>query len=248
LTDGDRTFLAKLAASADGFVAISKTGSKAESSVNFTAAAGRRMADTTTCTSPLITHEITFELGDSVATDSFPGSSRVIIDDTTTTFDLTTGADLTCDPGASMNGTKEVFREAMQEGTLLVTSMSGTTYSRITGDLLNIQSAADLAKISFDLTAYMKGTVTYTNGFALLLETAYIHASGKFSDTAFGIGEAYYHVKFSGYPYSSGMRYNAATDALEGDIVRDSSRIGTMKVFKDDRMEVKDLDGNAISP
>jgi hypothetical protein len=172
----------------------------------------------------------------------------VIVDDTLTTYDLITGADITCDPTASMSGSKQVSHQSMQEGSLLTTSTSGTTFWHVTGNLQNVQSAADLANIAFDLTAYFKGTVTYTSGFTLLLDTAYIHASGKFTDTGAGINEAYYHVSFQGYPYSSGMRYNAASDALEGDVVRDSSRIGTMKVYNDDRMEVKDLDGNTISP
>lgn len=243
LTTDDRAFLSKLASSADAFTAISKSGMQSANSTGGLSGAARRMAGSQTCASPEIIHDIFWELGDSSSPDSIAGGRKIILDDTTTRYDLS-GKDITCDPMATLSGYTEVFRQAMREGDLLTTSMGGTTVNHTTGDISNIQG------MTWDMSAYLKGVVSYTNGFTLELDTGYLRASGNYDydHPAFGIDDAFYHVNFRGYPYSSGMRYDKASEALVGDVVRGTDRIGVMKLFQNDSLAVLDLDGNLIRP
>lgn len=246
LTAADRAFLAKLRTSAEAFGAISKSSKRSEDA-SPTGISGRRLE--LGCTSPRIMHDEFWELGDSSVPEGTIGAKKFIIDDTTTSYDLTTGADITCDEFRTNASSRDVFRQAMQEGDLLTTSMGGTFIMEQQGefDYLNPEPSANVKLI---FTVNMKGTIKYVNGFTLDLDSAYVHEVEDLAnpdDEARNM-EAYYHVNFVGTAYSSGMRYNKATDVLEGDIVRGNERIGTMKVFRDDRMEVLDLDGKAIVP
>ena len=248
LTTSDRDFLAQLASKADAFTSMSKSGSSAASSANpFSSGSARAMAAIPGCTSPTITHEVDWELGDSVATDSFPGSVRNTYDDTTTKYDLA-GVNITCDDAASVNAYREVSRQSGVEGDLLTSFMASTSEVHINGDFTNITATTNFASFTLDFTATLKGTVRYTNGFTLEIDTAYFHMAGPLLALDPKGFEAYYHVNFTGYPYSSGLRYDRANDVLAGDIIRGNDRIGTMKVFNDDHMEVKDLDGKLITP
>ncbi len=246
LTPADRAFLAKLQTSADAFGAISKSSKRSEDA-SPTGIAGRRLE--LGCTSPRIMHEEFWELGDSSVPEGTIGAKKFILDDTTTSYDLATGADITCDDSRTSGSSRDVFRQAMKEGDLLTTSMGGTAIVEQQGafDYTNPESFANVKMI---FTLNMKGTVKYVNGFTLDLDSAYVHDVIDFAnpDEEGRNMDAYYHVNFVGTAYSSGMRYNKTTDALEGDIVRGGERIGTMKVFRDDRMEVLDLDGKAIAP
>jgi len=250
LTASDRSFLAKLAANADAFSVLSKSGQKAGNSASSNPAeAGRSLASIAACTSPLITKEVDWELGDSVSTDSFPGSIRNIYYDTLTRFDLATGTvNITCNDSASMNGYKEVSRQSNVEGDFLTSFWTGVSLIHINGDFTKVTSLADLANFTFDLTATMKGTVQYTNGFNLEIDTAYFHVAGPLMGLDPKNFDAYFHVNITGYAYSSDLRYNKTTHVMTGDVVRGSDRIGTMTVYENDSLAVKDLDGNLIKP
>lgn len=250
LTTSDRSFLVELASKADAFASVGKTQSNAASSANpFSLGSARSLAAIPGCTSPIITREVDWELGDSVSVDSFPGSVRNTYIDTSYKLDLETGTvNITCDDSATSAGYREVSHQSAEEGTILTSFMNSTAVVRYGGALTQMTSLADFQKITFDFTATLKGVVRYTNGFGLEIDTAYFHIAGPILGLDPKGFDAYYHVNFTGYPYSSGLRYDKANDWLAGDIVRGNDRIGTMKVFNDDRMEVRDLDGNLIQP
>lgn len=243
LTPGDRVFLSTLAANGAGFGALNKSSERMEKSTSEPMAFRKLSSFLPDCSSPQITHDVFWELGDSTYEDSLHGGRKIVIDDTTTIYDFATGADVTCSDSSMGNGkTRQVFRQAMQEGELLTTSMGGTFVVDSKFDF------NDLSSWEMEITLTMKGKVFYTNGFTLDVDTAYAHDKFSLANPDGTSEEAYYHVNFVGYAYSSGMRYDKASDALVGDVVRGSERIGTMKVFEDDRMEVRDLDGKLIAP
>ncbi|MEK7394185.1 MAG: hypothetical protein AAB214_16625 [Fibrobacterota bacterium] len=241
LTTSDKAFLAKLQSASSAFGAISQSTKRDNKS---TGAVGARKLDLFdgTCASPRILHEEFWELGDSTVDSTTVGARRFVVDDTTTTYDAITGADITCDYEAMFNatgGTREVFRQAMVEGDLLTTSMSGTSLSK-----------TNYVDSTWEITFSMKGKVRYKDGFTLTLDSAYDRMVMKMNDFTSEPAptDLYYHVIFDGYPYSAVLRYNKTLDAIQGDIVRGGERIGTMRVYRDDRMEVLDLDGKAITP
>lgn len=249
LTTGDKSFLARLAGSADAFSAMSKSSQKAGNSAGeSTLGTARALATTTPCTTPTITTESDWELGDSVSVDSFPGSHHVTWTDTTRRVDLATGTvDLTCDESASMAGYKEFSSQSSVEGNLLTSYWKSINIFKVNGDVSAITSMEDFAKLTMELTSTMKGVVAYTDGFTLDIDTANFHVAGPLLGLDPKGFDAWFHVNFRGYAYSSTMTYDKVNDILQGDVVRGSDRIGTVKVYNDDRMEVKDLDGKLIT-
>ena len=82
--------------------------------------------------------------------------TATMIDDTTTIYDFATGADVTCSDSSMGNGkTRQVFRQAMQEGELLTTSMGGTFVVDSKFDF------NDFSSWEMEFTLTMKGKVFY---------------------------------------------------------------------------------------
>lgn len=241
LSSADKAFLAKLAGAKDGFAAMKEAGNSKEVGISGVGL-GRRLDLAGTCTSPGITNDTSWTVnGVDVFDGSVDGAVLNVVQDTTTMFDAASGRDITCDYEAQSQGNpvRFVFRQAMIEGNLLTTHMYAEFLEAFDGTNGSVKGA-------------MHGTVKYNNGFTLLIDTAIIDFSFSIDHEAEAAvyNTMQYKIRFEGYPYSTVLNFSASADGgmLVGDVIRDNSRIGIMKVFNDDRMEVRDLSGNLITP
>jgi hypothetical protein len=242
LTAADKAFLAKLGGTADAFGALQQSSNRGNAANGAIAARKASFLDST-CTSPQITHDVFWELGSADVDSGTPGARRVSVDDTTAVYDVASGTDVTCDVEAQFSGsagTRSVFKQAMIEGDLLTTSTNGTFFSR-----------TDTAARIWEMRFSMKGRIRYTDGFTLVVDSASASFQESFADNSAEDptpADLYYHLTFDGYPYTAVLRYDKTDNSIVGDVLRGNSRIGTMKVLRDDSMKVLDLDGNPINP